>query len=294
MKRRMDAGRTDLALELAEGFEEMEVEKGVLMKVEFSKNQKLKKTIIRIINEEGEKLLKKGKGLYITIEGANLADPDPSYHQDASEFLHSCLQEILKDYGHVLVIGLGNEDVTADALGPFVVGNLSVNRHLILENLTNHAAKMMSAFSPGVMAQTGMETADMVKAIAEKLKPDALVVVDALAARSAERLNRTIQVCDTGITPGSGVGNHRMGITKETMGMDVIAIGVPTVISVPTLVEDAFSFLQEEDIKLLEKYMTPEMEEMYVTPKNVDEAVKKISYTISEAINGCIGEPFFA
>ena len=277
--------RTDLALEITENLEETELEDGVSIQINYNYNHKIKETIIKILNEEGEKTIGKPKGSYITIEGEDLSDPDDSYHKEMSLILSKRLKLMLKDYNHIFVAGLGNEQITSDSLGPKVVNNLFVTRHLMKANLIEKA-RVVSSLVPGVMGKTGIEAVEIICGIIKEIKPDVVLVIDALAARNVQRLNKTIQICDTGISPGSGVGNHRKEISKKTLGIDVIAVGVPTVISVPTLVNDALSILNEEDEEMnLGQYMMPEIFDMYVTPKNIDEAVKKISYTISEAIN---------
>ena len=176
-----------------------------------------------------------------------------------------------------------------------VVDNLFISRHVIMEygKAAYGREKMhqISSIVPGVMAMTGMETAEIVKGVVEQTRPDVLIVVDALAARSTKRLNRTIQISDAGIHPGSGVGNHRNAMNKETLGVPVIAIGVPTVVDAATIVGDAIEsmiqesgeegcFFNREHPKALS-----ELNNMYVTSKDIDETVKRLSFTISEAIN---------
>ena len=199
------------------------------------------------------------------------------------------------------------------ALGPRVVDNMMITRHIIRQfgkyafGLKNN--HQISSIVPGVMAQTGMETGEIVEGIVKKIHPDALVVIDALAAKSSERLNRTIQISNTGIAPGSGVGNHRNEITEKTMGIPVIAIGVPTVISIPSLacdIMEAFCASQGEGMKDIfcswpekEKYhflgeiLDEKLWELFVTPKEIDEAVKRISYTLSEGINQFVAGRIF-
>lgn len=303
---------TDLAVELTENFKEkvekegkgeekretqkkesgswttgeMEVEEGISM--EINQKGRLKETVIWVKNEKGEESLGKPQGCYITIEGENLSSLDESYHEKASEMLKQRLKKLLEPYEHILAVGLGNQDVTADSLGPSVVKNLCLTRHLKKEGWMK-GGKTISSIAPGVLAQTGMEVGEILKALVKEIKPEVILAVDALAARNSRRLNQTIQICDAGIAPGSGVGNHRMELTEKTLGVKVIAIGVPTVISVPTLVNDAVSpYLKEGEVLSMEGVLHPELADMFVTPKNVDEAVKKISYTISEAINGIV------
>ena len=142
---------------------------------------------------------------------------------------------------------LGNRQVTPDALGPYVVDNLCVTRHIVREYgkyaMGMERAQLVSAIVPGVMGQTGMETLEIVKGVVTETKPDLVIAVDALAARNSRRLNRTIQIADTGIHPGSGVGNHRNGLTRETLGVPVIGIGVPTVVDAATIVSDTMENL---------------------------------------------------
>ncbi len=150
---------------------------------------------------------------------------------------------------------------------------------------------LVSGIVPGVMAATGMEAAEIVRGVVEQTEPDLVIVVDALAARSTKRLNRTIQITDTGIQPGSGVGNHRNALTKESLGVPVIAIGVPTVVDAATIVGDAIEKLEQET-ESQERMIRPdrirtmsELNNMYVTGKNIDEVIKRLSFTISEALN---------
>ena len=304
--RRLDliTSRTDLAVEIQEELSEQSPLPGILMQTKVNRQKGMKETVILVENEKGEKALGKPKGSYITIEGEDLSGPDESYHEEMSHALFLHLKKLLKDYDHILVAGLGNQEVTPDALGPYVVQNLYVTRHLKKEKLIEKAVTL-SAIIPGVMAQTGMETGEILKAIVKETRPDVIVAIDALAARSSARLNKTIQISDTGIAPGSGVGNHRQEITEHTMGVKVIAIGVPTVIAVPTIVNDALEmllkalgegrlvrsyqeFTDQEKYQLAYEIVSPYLADMFVTPKNIDEAVKKISYTISEALNQLI------
>ncbi len=197
-----------------------------------------------------------------------------------------------------MVVGLGNRDVTPDALGPEVIDNLFVTRHLIKEygdefksqnNLVN-----VSAISPGVMGQTGMEAREIIKGIVEETNPSLVIVIDALASRSVNRLNTTVQITDTGICPGSGVGNNRQALNKESLGVDVIALGVPTVVDAATIVNDTMEqfmknqgFAQSEIHQFNNELSEQMIYNMFVTPKNIDESIKRISFTISEALNSC-------
>ena len=193
------------------------------------------------------------------MEAPNLAVPDEAYHREVSVKIAECVEKLLEGKGRkrmegedasVLMVGLGNRAVTPDALGPRVADNLNITRHIVREYgkyaMGEEEVTLVSALVPGVMAQTGMETAEIIRGVVEETKPDVILAVDALAARNSKRLNRTIQIADTGISPGSGVGNHRNAITEESMGVPVIAIGVPTVVDAATIVNDAMENLMTE------------------------------------------------
>ena len=274
--------RTDLAMEARERFEEDVELRGVAIEEDYDEKRDIRVTTVRIESENGAKAMGKPIGTYITLEAPKLSDPDEDYHREVSETLAEYLKELLGtgQERSVLVVGLGNRDVTPDALGPEVVNNLRITRHVVREYGRAAFAKeklhMVSGIVPGVMAQTGMETLEIVRGVAEETRPDVIVAIDALAARSSKRLNRTIQISDAGIHPGSGVGNHRHSLTKETTGVPVIAIGVPTVVDAATIVYDA---TRDRNAVL------PGLNSMFVTPKDIDETIKRLSFTISEALN---------
>ncbi|RGO55069.1 GPR endopeptidase [Dorea formicigenerans] len=310
--------RTDLALEEKERFESDQVEvQGVVLEEEYDKEREIRVTTVRIETENGAKTMGKPVGTYLTIEAPNLSSPDEGIHREVSEelakYLIEVMEKIIPESEHdkeVLVIGLGNRQATPDALGPYVTDNLNVTRHIVKEYGKYAAPEEMncvvSAIVPGVMAQTGMETAEIIKGVVRETKPDLLIVIDALAARNSRRLNRTIQIADTGINPGSGVGNYRNAITKETIGVPVIAIGVPTVVDAVTIVSDTMENLlsaletseslkgvglvlggysEAEKYELIKELIAPNLNSMFMTPKDIDETVKRLSYTISEGLN---------
>lgn len=305
---------TDLALEEKERFESEHVEvQGVILEEEYDQEREIRITKVKIETEKGARAMGKPVGTYITMEAPNMAVPDEEYHREISEELAKYIKELIKiekeDYV-VLVAGLGNRQVTPDALGPHVVDNLAITRHIVKEYgkyaMGEDAVHMTSAIVPGVMAQTGMETLEIIKGIVKETKPDLVIAVDALAARNSKRLNRTIQIADTGINPGSGVENHRNGITEETIGVPVIAIGVPTVVDAATIVNDTMENLiaaletsetlkgvgvvlqgynATEKYELIKELISPHLNGMFVTPKDIDETIKRIGYTISEGLN---------
>ena len=199
----------------------------------------------------------------------------------------------------VLVAGLGNREVTPDALGPQVIQQLKITRHMVKEygnsGLEEGPSCMVSSIAPGVMAQTGMETLEILRGIVRETKPTVIIAVDALAARSTRRLNCTIQLTDTGIHPGSGVFNFRSGLSQETLGVPVIGIGVPTVVDAASIVHDAVSqlleALEEAEIEeFLGELITPGLQRMFVTPKDVDETLQILSKTIAQGINLALQE----
>ena len=306
--------RTDLALEQNERFEADNVEiPGVVLEENYDEEREIRITTVKIETENGAKTMGKPVGTYITVEAPDMAVPDEGYHKEISmelsKFLKNLLKEKKEDYS-VLVVGLGNRQVTPDALGPYVVDNLNVTRHIIKEYgkyaMGEEHVHLVSAIVPGVMGQTGMETVEIIKGIVQETKPDFIIAIDALAARSSKRLNRTIQIADTGINPGSGVGNQRNAITQETVGIPVIAMGVPTVVDAATIVNDSMENLlaalessetlkgvglvmqgysAAEKYELVKELISPHLNGMFVTPKDIDETIKRISYTISEALN---------
>lgn len=274
--------RTDLALEARESFEEEDVEiRGVSIEEHYDEDRDIRVTRVRIETENGAKAMGKPVGEYLTLEAPGLSEEDEDYHREVSEELAKYIQELIGEQEQsILVVGLGNREVTPDALGPQVVNNLMITRHIIKEYgvraFGREQMNRVSAIVPGVMAQTGMETSEIVKGIVEETHPDWVIAIDALAARSSKRLNRTIQLSDAGINPGSGVGNHRNGLTKENLGVPILAIGVPTVVDAATIIYDATGDRSR---------IAPNLNGMFVTPKNVDEMIKRLSFTISEAIN---------
>ncbi|MCI8599278.1 MAG: GPR endopeptidase [Lachnospiraceae bacterium] len=279
--------RTDLALEAKESFEEDDVEiRGVRIDETYDEEKDIRVTKVCIETENGARAMGKPVGTYITLEAPNLSEPDEGYHREISEKLAEYLRELFdaEEEKSVLVVGLGNREVTPDALGPKTVGNLMITRHVVKEYgkvaLGKEKVHMVSGIVPGVMAQTGMETFEIIKGIIEETKPDLVVAIDALAARSSKRLNRTIQISDAGIHPGSGVGNHRNSLTQESLGVPIVAIGVPTVVDAATIIYDATG---DRDA------ISPNLNGMFVTPKDIDETIKRLSYTISEALNIALG-----
>lgn len=300
--------RTDLALEINENIDQSDSRyKGIIVNEIVDDKTQIKVTVLEIVNKNGEKILNRPMGAYITIEAEELGCADEEYGARLTKILSHHIEELVKPYTSgkkdILVVGLGNREVTADSLGPDVIDKLGINSHL---REGENDETRIAAICPGVMAQTGMETADIIKGVVKITKPAVVIAIDALAARNANRLNTTIQLSDRGINPGSGVGNHRVGITKENIGVPVVAIGVPTVIDAPTIVYDAIDtfltslseveglegfegimelYTEDEKYALAKEVVSPAMAEMYVTPKDIDCNVQVIGSIIADSIN---------
>lgn len=291
--------RTDLALEATETVQERK--SGEIRGVELEEYDVLEDvhiTKVKIVTKNAEKIMGKPIGTYITLESPALEEWDEDYHKEISLELAKCMKSVLPDLAKeqsILVVGLGNRDVTADALGPSTVDQLFISRHMLKEygKKAYNVEHMheISSLVPGVMAKTGMETAEIVKGVIAETKPDVLIVIDALAAKSIKRLHRAIQITDTGIHPGSGVGNHRNGLNSETLGIPVIAIGIPMVVNASTIVECALEKLAKENEEFCNSLVyfrhsdDTQLHNMYVTAKNIDEMTRRLSFTLSEAIN---------
>ena len=227
--------RTDLAIDYVEEKKKL---KGVKYKTEIRDNIKVTNVELDSINA-----LNKKKGKYITLEFEDVTDSNN--REKVINILTSVLKKILKinkdSFG--LIVGLGNDKSTPDSLGPLVVNDIVVTNHLYLLNELSDKYKRLAAINPGVMGETGIETSDIIESIVKKIKPNYLIVIDSLASKSIERLNKTIQITDTGIHPGSGIGNKRKEISFETLGIPVIAIGVPTVVDAIVIVSDTINFI---------------------------------------------------
>ncbi len=266
--------RTDLAIERREMHKNEEIN-GVF--VSAKENADCKATIIEITSDEGEKALNKPKGKYITLEMDSF--PDSSALCDGRlQMLKDVLRNLLPEEGTVLVAGLGNPEITPDAIGPKCADCILATRHITQETeneLKLPRLRKVSVVSTGVAGKTGIETGEIIAGIKEKINPSVIITIDALAARSISRLGSTVQLCNTGIEPGSGVGNRRKAINEKTMGVPVIAIGIPTVVDAATLSYDLTG--KEAQDTEYSGYM--------VTPKDTDIIVSGGSRLIALAIN---------
>ncbi len=268
--------RTDLALERQEILGSHTPE-GVESEA-FIKNG-VKITKIKVVNSAGAESLGKPIGRYVTAEIPSLKSSS-SADEDIIETLAVELRSLLPKEGTVLAVGLGNTDITPDAIGPESINLILATRHItaeLSESIGLGNLRSVAGFIPGVLGKTGVETAESVKGLVQTVNPSAVIVVDALAARRLKRLGNTVQMSDTGIIPGSGVGNARAAINKETIGVPVISIGVPTVVDAQTLVNDL-----TDDTKEISRQ---ENKQMIITPREIDLVIERASRIIGLSIN---------
>ena len=253
----------------------------------------LSEVVIR--TEEAARSLGKPCGNYLTLECPLLREHDPDARMAMANLLGEELSRMLSpsEDAPVLVVGLGNRNVTPDALGPAAIDQTLVTRHMLQSEYAHSGMRSVCAIAPGVLGVTGIETVEMVESLAKKLHPRAILCIDSLAARDSERIGCTIQISNTGIQPGSGVGNHRRPLTKETLGVEVIAVGMPTVIYAATLARDAFALLaRQEDEKgeaalssMERELMETKLGNLIVTPRDIDAIVKNCATMIAGGIN---------
>lgn len=253
--------------------------------------------IVQIENESGAQAIGRPCGTYITLSCEQQMHWEPKLRDDMSRALSAALAQMIPEKGDILLVGLGNRRVTADALGPRVADATLVTRHMREQTPESLAGRMrtVSVVSPGVLGVTGMETAEVVKGVVDHVKPSAVIAVDALAARDSSRICSTVQISNTGISPGSGVGNHRRGLTQETLGVPVIAIGVPMVVYASTIARDALGSLVRDVTEspseidameeVVDRIVTQSLGEMVVTPREVDALIEHMSGVLSKGIN---------
>lgn len=295
--------RTDLAIEVKESFPKDHVEiPGVSLEENYDKLKKIKVTSVRIMNHIGARQMKKPIGTYTTIDFEERFIFEQKDYMDAvgkrlQKELAAILPHKIKKDATILVTGLGNRFATPDALGPYVLEQIEVNRHLSVQYVGMELQKGMKicGMIPGVLGQTGMESSEILKGVIENVHPDCMLVVDSLATRSIKRLCTTIQLTDTGISPGAGIGNNRSEINQNTMNIPVIAIGVPTVVEAGTIVYDTLeAALQKEgystkEIALFFDRIHDKMgDSFFVTPKDIDEKIKTVGDMIANSINACL------
>ncbi len=304
--------RTDLAVEMRELYKKDSGREVPGVEVEVEKDEEdINITTVVVKDDEGARIMGKPIGTYITMDVPGIKHYDADLHDRISRAVAKQLVKVVKleKDQTALVVGLGNWNVTPDSLGPKVVSKLMVTRHLkkYMPEVLEDGINPVCAISPGVLGITGIETAEIIQGIVDKVKPDVVIVIDALASRKMDRVATTIQIGNTGINPGSGVGNRRMELTKNTMGVPVIAIGVPMVVDAATMANDTIDMMvdnlieqskdnkafysmlksvdKEEKHRMIREILNPYIGNLMVTPKEVDALIEDISKTIANGIN---------
>ena len=303
--------RTDLASERREIYQkanQLEEVDGIEANQE-EINENIRVERVKITNQNGEQAIGKPMGDYITIDIKKLKIAQEEEIEKAGEILAKELKAIISKHidsqGEILVVGLGNIYVTPDSLGPKVTNEIEVTRHIInyLPQYVEEGTRMVSAIAPGVLGTTGIETAEILKGVVDNIKPKLVIVIDALASRSIERISSTVQISDTGIVPGAGVGNTRSEISQRTLGIPVIAIGIPTVVDLGTIIDEGLDIfisklqekaesneylnkLKEQDnYEEIKEALAPNDYNMIVTPKEIDDLIENMKDVIARGIN---------
>ena len=307
--------RTDLASERRDIFKKANSIENEINGIESQKenlNENISVERVKITNEEGQNAIGKPIGNYITMDIKQLRIAQDEDIEKASEILSNELKKIVDSHidkqGEILVVGLGNIYVTPDALGPKVINEIEVTRHVIkyLPQYVEEGTREISAISPGVLGTTGIETLEILKGIVENVKPKIIIVIDALASRSIERISSTIQLSDTGIVPGAGVENTRAEISEKTLKVPVIALGIPTVVETAVLVNDCLDLLieklqeeaksndmlnkikQEDNYKEIKEALMPKEYNLIVTPKEIDDLIENMKDVVAMGINNSL------
>lgn len=298
--------RTDLAIEAREMVSRQVTHEIPGVEVVTSQDEDVLITRVGVKDAAAQEIIGKPAGNYVTIEAQGLRDNDPALRERISHLLAEELKKLLpeKEQRVVLVVGLGNRNVTPDALGPKVVESILVTRHLkdwFTDEIKEEVCSVC-AIAPGVLGITGMETTEIIQGVVEKIRPNLVIAVDALAAASSQRIHTTLQLADTGIHPGSGVGNKRFGLNEQTLGVPVVAIGVPTVIHASTIAMDTIQTLKQhaafaryfksletlseaDQHKIVRQILPESLGNLMVTPKEVDRLIEDIAKVVAGGIN---------
>lgn len=307
--------RTDLALERRDLFKQANNIENEIQGIETEEEdigEKLKTTRVKVLDKQGEEAIGKPIGTYITIDVKGLKIANEEEIQKASEVVTKELKCLIEKHvdgkAPILVVGLGNLYVTPDALGPKVINEIDITRHLLqyMPEVLDESTRPVSAVSPGVLGTTGIETQEILKGIIDNIKPQLIIIIDALASRSIERISSSIQLADTGIVPGAGVGNARKELTQSTLGVPVIAMGIPTVVEAATIAADSLTLfiqkvqqqaqsndflnqLQEEDkYEMIKEVLAPSDYNFIVTPKEIDGLIENMKDIVARGINFAI------
>lgn len=307
--------RTDLALERRDIYKKANNIKGEIdgiLSEEIDVTNTIKVTRVNVINENGAKSIQKPIGTYTTIDVEkirNITEEEISKISNTmSEELKKLISKHVGKTDEILIVGLGNEYSTPDSLGPKVIREVDVTRHIFkyLPQFVEEGDREVSAIAPGVLGVTGIETQEILKGIVDNVKPKLIIAIDSLASKSIDRISSSVQLSDTGIIPGAGVGNKRRELSKETLGVPVIGVGIPTVVELATLVSDGIDIfidtLQEKAEsndylnKLKENDKYEEVKEalnvgeynMIVTPKEIDDLIENMKNIVARGINYAI------
>jgi spore protease len=311
--------RTDLALEARELASKTVGERIPGLKTEIKEESGVIITSMQITTESAAQTLGKKMGHYLTIESPMLRNKDSDLQNRVSALFAKYFADYLHTVGipkeaKILIVGLGNWNVTPDALGPMVVENVLVTRHYfeLMPDQVEPGYRQVSAIAPGVLGITGIETSEIVRGIVDKSKPDVVIAIDALASKALERVNTTIQIANTGIHPGSGIGNKRKGLTEQELGIPVIAIGVPTVVYASTIVNSTIEMLlrnfeqqtehteailgllssltETERLEMVKEVLDPLGHNLLVTPKEIDQFIEDMAHLIAGGLNAALHE----
>lgn len=308
--------RTDLALEAHELVREQSAnvaaEAGLPgIEIENAGTNQIRVSRVRVVSPQGEASIGKPMGNYITLEVPGLKENDQDLFENTCKMLARELSPLFKisEKAAALIVGLGNWNVTPDALGPKVVSSVMVTRHLLeyVPEQVDKGVRPVCAIAPGVLGITGIETGEIIRGIVDRVKPELIIAIDALASRKLERVSTTIQISDTGISPGSGVGNKRMELSQKTLGIPVIAIGVPTVVDAATMANDTIDMVidsmisqapkdsafynmlkgmdRNEKYNMIQEVLKPYSANLIVTPKEIDDIIERISKIIANGLN---------
>lgn len=286
--------RTDMAVErrdLYRNANKLEDEiKGV--ECEEEKIDDINITRVKITNREGELALQRRIGNYITIDIKKIhnitEDKEKQIIETFSKELKSIIDKHIKPNEEILIVGLGNSFSTPDSLGAKVVQNIEITRHIkiYLPNAIDRNTRSVSAITPGVLGTTGIETVEIVRGIVDNIKPKLVIAIDSLCSKNIDRINKSIQISDTGIVPGGGVGNRQAELSKETLDVPVIGVGIPTVLDAATIVIDT---LKACEVNISENEIVDKMKlnnfNFIVTPKEIDELIENMTAIVSEGIN---------
>lgn len=304
--------RTDLAVERRDLYRKANHIENEVQGIETEEEkigEKIKTTRVKVLDKQGAEAIGKPVGTYITIDVKDLKVANEEDIQQASEVVSKELKTLIEKHidnqAPILVVGLGNLYVTPDALGPKVINEIDITRHLLeyMPEVLDKNTRAVSAVSPGVLGTTGIETQEILKGIVDNIKPQLIIIIDALASRSIERISSSIQIADTGIVPGAGVGNARKELTQNTLGVPVIAMGIPTVVEAATIAADSLTLfiekiqeqaesndflnqLQEEDkYEMIKEVLTPSDYNFIVTPKEIDDLIENMKDIVARGIN---------